>query len=287
MPDWLRIFPDADHRWTMGLRPGTATAFFAPLDTTGTLLPERAALLDGEPEKYAAIEPDGEAALAESIALARSLGATITTPADASQRELLAALGGAWEPDVVWLRRRDDSIETGGGLHRVVGGIVCFPSSWALADKLGLPMADVHEPVPGLNDALSRQIDRFLDKLAPGDFWTRENWSLSRTAARNQHTSLQRPPNVWPRLDEATPPAEVWIRLEHQILLRLPVTDTVLFGIRIESSTLLDLAAEPIAAVRFARILETMSGEAARYKNFAALRPRLVAELRAAAQRSR
>lgn len=283
MPDWLRIFPDADHRWAMGLRPGQAAEYFAPCDNTGTLLSERAALIAGEPEKYALLAPEGEAALTETIALARSLGTPIAAAADAKPQESLAALGRAWEPDVVWLRRCASHAGSSSQLHQVVGGIVCFPSSWALADKLGLPMSDVHEPVPGLNDALARQVDRFLDKLAPGDFWTRENWSLSRSPARNQHTSLQRPPNAWPRLDATTPLSEVWIRLEHQILLRLPRSDTVLFGIRIESPPLTELMQDPLAAGRFARILATMSDDAARYKNFAALRSRLVAALQEAA----
>lgn len=283
MPDWLRIFPDADHRWAMGLRPGLAAEYFAPCDDAGTVLPERAELLASEPEKYSLLTVDGEAALAETIALARSLGTSIDIAAGAKPQDQLTALGRAWEPDVVWLGRSAGEAEPQAGLHRVVGGIVCFPSSWALADKLGLPMADVHEPVPGLNEALARQVDRFLDKLSPGDFWTRENWSLSRTPARNQHTSLQGPPHIWPRLDEATPLSEVWIRLEHQILLRLPESDAVLFGIRIESPPLTDLLEQPLAAGRFARILSTMNDDAARYKNFAALRPRMVAALTEAA----
>ena len=263
----------------MGLRPGDLAEYFAPQDTTATLLSERAALLAAEPEKYAAISPAGERSLRETAALALSLGAPIQATDDVVSAKLLAALGSAWEPDLVWLLPGDD------GLHRVAGGIVCFPSSWALADKLGLPMADVHESVPGLNAALARQVDRFLEKLAPGDFWTRENWSLSRSPARNQHTSLQKPGMGWPRLDAATPLAEVWIRLEHQVLLRLPESGAVLFGIRIESPPLTSLLAEPQAASRFARILETMSDEAAKYKNFVGIRPMLVRALREAAGR--
>lgn len=289
MANWLRMFPDSDHRWTMGLRPGERMDFFAPQDDTGTLLPERAALLDAEPEKYSALPPDGEAMLRETVALARSLGATIGDgeksdgASPTAPQALLAALGRTWEPDVVWLQRSGAENPAGDGVHRVVGGIVCFPSSWALADKIGRPMSEVHAPVPGLNDALGRQIDRFLDKLAPGDVWTRENWSLSRSGARNQHTSLQQPRLNWPRLDAATPLAEVWIRIERQVLLRLPESDAVLFGIRIESPPLATLLAEPIAAGRFARVLESMTDEAAAYKNFGAARPKIVAALRQAA----
>ncbi|MCE9605861.1 MAG: DUF3445 domain-containing protein [Planctomycetia bacterium] len=279
MPDWLRIFPDSNHRWTMGVRPGDVANYFASRDETGTLLPERARLLADEPEKYALLLPEGEPSLRETVALAQSLGITIPELHSREPRTALTALGSAWEPDLVWL------LPAAGGAHRVVGGVVCFPSSWALADKLGLPMAEVHAPVPGLNEVLGRQVDRFLEKLAPGDSWTRENWSLSRTPARNQHTSLQHATSNWPRLDAETPADEVWIRLEHQILLRLPQSGAVLFGIRIESVPLGDLLLDATASARFARTLETMSDEAAAYKNFLAMRARLIGFLRDAAAR--
>ena len=45
---------------------------------------------------------------------------------------------------------------------------LCFPSRWALADKLGRRIEEIHAPVPGLNDRLAPKISQFFDKLAPG-----------------------------------------------------------------------------------------------------------------------
>ncbi len=253
----------------MGLRPADPADFFAPRDPTGEVLRERARWLTEEPEMYAAVLPEALGCLSETIDLANRWNAANGAPivcaapnADAAVR--LQALGRAWEADVVWLAPHAD------GEVRVVGGIVCFPSSWALTEKLGLPMRDVHGPVPGLNAALGGQVERFLAKLASGTAWSRENWSLSRSNERNQHTSRPRA-----AFDAQTPLDEVWIRLEHQLLMRLPASDAVLFGIRIELVPLMELKRDPAAAARFARILRTMAPEAAAYKNFVAVREHL------------
>lgn len=253
----------------MGLRPADPASYFAPRDPAGEVLRERARWLTEEPEKYAMLLPEATECLSETIDLANRWNAANGAPivcaapnADSAVR--LQALGRAWEADVVWLVPRAD------GEFHVVGGIVCFPSSWALTDKLGLPMRDVHEPVPGLNAALGGQIERFLAKLASGAAWSRENWSLSRSDERNQHTSRPRA-----ALDADTPLDEVRIRLEHQLLMRLPSSGAVLFGIRIELVPLTELKRDPAAATRFARILRTMAPEAGAYKNFAAARVHL------------
>ena len=271
MPDWSRILPEGDHRWSMGLRPADPASFFAPCDLTGEVVRERARWLAAEPEKYAALLPEAFPCLSETIDLANQWSAesgASPIARDAAKADVMAqlqALGCAWESDIVWLAPHAD------GEFRVVGGIVCFPSSWALTEKLGLPMRDVHSPVPGLNAALGGQIERFLAKLASGTAWSRENWSLSRSDERNQHTSRPRA-----AFDLNTSRDEVWIRLEHQLLMRLPVSGAVLFGIRIELVPLAELKRAPAAAACFARILRTMAPEAAAYKNFAAVREHLL-----------
>lgn len=268
MPDWSRIFPDADHRWTMGLRPGDVAEFFRPRDLGGEVLLERARWLADEPEKYVVATPECKACLDDSLALAQSQGFVVPTLPDAELQARAIALGCVWESDFVWLLPSD------GGVHRVVGGVVCFPSSWALTEKIGLPISEVHAPVPGLNSALGPQIDTFLTRLEPGVAWTRENWSLSRSDNRNQHTSRPRL-----RFDDSITADDVWIRLEHQLLLRLQPSGGVLFGIRIELVPLAEFRKDAGASRRLARAVATMSPEAAEYKILAPAREWLIALL--------
>ena len=262
-PDWNRILADSDHRWAMGLaRYDSTENYFAVEDAA--VLDERSQLLTQDFGLYADMQPGCEPFLEETLEFAKSIGTRLTAH-ESTGRDGLRALGESWEPDFVWMVPGAD------GIHRLVGGVVCFPSSWALGDKLGRPMSEVHDPVPGLNDSLGRQIETFLRKLEPAVVWRRENWGLSRDANRNHHTSKHRR-----RLDATVTADEVWVRLEHQMLLKLPRTQAVLFGIRVEIVPLKDVIAIPHAAARMARLLATMSESAATYKGLLSSRETIV-----------
>lgn len=261
---WTRIFPDTDHRWIMGLRQGNLAGYFSTQDATGTMRAERQRWLAEEPEKYAGLLPEATAGMLETCDLARTLGFPVDSITSSPLDQLLQ-LGQAWEPDLVWMHPGHD------GVHRLAGGIVCFPSSWAMTEMLGRPMSGVHTLVPGLNALLSRQIDTFLTRLVPGVPWQRENWGISRDADMNHHPSRPRT-----ALDPTIRIEEVWIRLEHQLLLKLPVSGSVLFGIRLQIVRLADMLSDPIAAQRFRRLISTMSVEAAAYKGLESAQPALL-----------
>lgn len=262
-PDWRRIFPDADHRWVMGLRPGDAAEFFAGQDATGAVCAERVRWLAEDADTYSALPREAEPALIETVELARSLGTNID--ASLSAREQLLALGRVWEPDFVWMHSDDH------GTHRLIGGVVCFPSAWALREKLGRPMSEVHEPVPGLNDGLARNIETFFARQEPGTVWIRENANYSRDAELNHLPSRPRRP-----LDATITVEEFFIRLEHQLLLKLSRSGSILFGIRVEVVPLTHLLRDRDATARLARLLSTMSPAAAAYKGVAAAQSKLV-----------
>lgn len=276
MRNWSQTIPDGNHRWMMGVRSeGNAQTFFTAQDNSGTMLKERCRWLDESPEVYAALQPEAQGALYETWKLACSWGfeltcdAQATAPVPQAPGETLLTLGRVWEPDIVWMHPDSN------GTYRLTGGVVCFPSSWALREKLGRPMAEVHAPVPGLNEALGRQIDTFLHRTSPGAVWRRENWSLSRDGELNHHPSRQRP-----RLDATITVQEVWLRLEHQLLMKLPQSGSVLFGIRIEVVPVSELMQDMEATTRLARLVATMSEEAAAYKGLATAREALLGLLR-------
>ncbi|MBX3444006.1 MAG: DUF3445 domain-containing protein [Planctomyces sp.] len=262
-PDWARILPDADHRWTMGLRPGHVADFFAAWDSSGAMRAERAHWLNTEPERYASLPEDAEPALGDTVALARRLGVPIEDGLPPHVQ--LQTLGRMWEPDFVWMRCDDE------GRHRLIGGVLCFPSSWDLREKLGQPMHAIHAPVPGLNPALERQIEVFLSRLTPGTAWTRENANFSRDARFNHHPSRPRT-----RFDASVTLEEFHLRLEHQLLLRLRPKGDILFGIRVEIIPIAAVLANRGAGRRLRRMLATISPEGAAYKGIGTARDRLV-----------
>lgn len=242
-----------DFRFDMGLRRGSPDYFrnVEPPD----LLEERRSLLAADPASYAVASEEAGPLLREAAAFARSLGIPVDEGASAAQ------LGSAWEPDYVLL---NDGL-------RVQAGCVCFPSFWSLPEKLGQVIDLVHDPVPGLNEEIGAKIRVFLERLKPGDIWERWNWGLAATPERNCHPEMRRP-----RLDANATLASTWFRVEHQALVRLPETGSILFGIRIHSRTLEEeAAAAPEFAAALKRQLETMPDAVVDYKGLAACRGRL------------
>jgi Haem-dependent oxidative N-demethylase, alpha subunit-like len=110
----------------------------------------------------------------------------------------------------------------------LIAGAVLFPSHWRLADKLGLPVAEVHGRVPGYPAA---QVDRFLDRLRPGQVAWRRNLLLHRDG--ELHTP---DPST-----EEVPVAAWWLRSERQTFRVLPASGAVLFTIHTDTVPLAEL----------------------------------------------
>jgi hypothetical protein len=260
-PDWLRLFPDADYRWSMNLRPGDARDFFSGSRDAESILGQRRRQLAEDGGHYAVLPATAADLIDEAI---EQFGIWRGRPfGDAF--DAAASL----EPD--WVLLRPDAE----GAFRVEAGVVCFPSHWSLPDKAGMPLEAVHGPVPQLNEALGRQVGTFLAKLAPGTQWERENWGLSGNAELDHHPRHRRP-----RLSGEETPDRVWIRLERQLLVRLS-GGGILFGIHVSNHRLDVVAgASEVLAARISRALTTMSGEAAGYKGIADARVAIAARLK-------
>ncbi len=278
--DWRRLFPDSDFRFPMNLRRGDAKAFFAPEEQypKRTIFDERSRWLGSEDRdevwKYAAADADALKIVAQWVETFHLEG-EIFTPVDDAER-LCAAAGLALEPD--WLLLRPDQH----GTYRMAAGAVCFPSGWALRETLGNPVEEIHAIVPGLNAALGRQIHAFLSKLAPETAFERDNWGLSADTELNHHSS-----RGLKKMDGSETLDSTWIRLERQVLYKLPCTDTIVFGIRVSNHLLRDVCEESDIAGRIVRALETMPREVAVYKGVGAARETLIAQLKDAATTGR
>jgi hypothetical protein len=261
--DWQCLFSPGGFRWRLGLRAGNAESFFAPTAAASDLLAERTYWLAEDSDEYAGLTTNGTPLLAETVELAARWGAVVP-------EESVLSLGHAWEPDFVLLSVGENGL-------MVEGGAVCFPTGWSLREKLGRSLFETHGVVPELNVNLAARIETALHKLPPGGAWERDNWGLARDAALNRHPSRN-----LPQLDATITPGEVWLRVEHQILYKLPQTGGVLFGIRLALTPLAEILADSAASATLSQALVSMPPEAAAYKGLASARPQLLAWLAAA-----
>ena len=198
---------DDNHAAVFGACPGSAAACGAVLRLVADVLPAR---------YPAAFERHGN-----------RLRDRITGEAfhvEAPGQDPLEIAGRLVQEDLCVLHPGPDGV-------RLVAAVLCFPSRWRLADKLGKHLTDVHRPVPLYADRLAAPVDRFIAHLRPGRLALRFNWSLADDPALFQPSGHGRTEhNAAITADNAG--SAVFLRVERQTLGRLDPLDAVLFTIR-------------------------------------------------------
>ena len=160
-------------------------------------------------------------------------------------------------------------------------GLVTFPADWSLAFDLGMTFEEWHGPVPLAHPAgVFTRAKKFLMNLETDQPWQRLNWTFT----------------VEPRLDTAPEIYHLWgpdkagvtaenagekvhLRVEVQVLARLPRSHGVLFSIRTYLIRLDELAQNPDWARRLRRVLLSLPPEITDYKGLAQIGPAVIAWL--------
>lgn len=175
------------------------------------------------------------------------------------------------------LMRRDDSG------WRLAAGSLCFPSSWSLLEKFGLPLQEIHAPVPGFGPGTrpAELINRMFDGLQ-GQAVERFNWSIQADDALYHPLSnverIDRATNRPSRFPDGDVNAHAFIRVERQTLRKLPMSRDILFTIRIHLDPLAVLARHPdraTLAASFAAQLLALDEAQLDYKGMTSDRDRL------------
>lgn len=251
-----------------------AAAFFAASHEHAEIVAQRCSILALHPERHLVYQPSAADLALEALAMAQAFEPA-HPPAlqpGSSLEDHLRTLGEHWEADFILCRK--DSKES----ILMEAAAVCFPSYWRPEEKLGLPIETIHAPVPGLNASIGMKIHNLLDRLPVGYTWSRANWGFSTSSERNQH-----PLTGVARLSVETPVDQIWLRIEYQALVRMPITGGILFGIRPFSYPLQALRDKPQAARAVAGQLLTMPEEMQIYKGIWPVAARAAAWLAEAA----
>jgi hypothetical protein len=168
---------------------------------------------------------------------------------------------------------------------RLIAGSLCFPSTWLLGEKLGLPMDAIHGPVPGYAGKMAAMVARIFDNLKVEQPVERFNWSVYGDARLRYAQSRQAPLARFPLGQDVAERAH--IRVERQTLRRLPQSGDILFTVRVHVDPFAAFARHPRGPV-LARALhdQIASLDAAElaYKGVVEARGRLCAALLAFAE---
>ncbi|MDA8716667.1 DUF3445 domain-containing protein [Alphaproteobacteria bacterium] len=143
----------------------------------------------------------------------------------------------------------------------LVAASLCFPAHWVLAEKMGKPLAAIHDPVPHYDERLAGPVDRFFNKMTVGPISSRMNWSLQiGTKLFTPHRALRQA--AADDLDNH----QLCLRLENQTLRKLPQTGFVLFTIRTHIEPVSRWKHTPNAIDDLAKMLNDMSPRSQSYK---------------------
>lgn len=155
---------------------------------------------------------------------------------------------------------------------------VCFPSRWSLQEKIGQPIAEIHQQVPGYSDTLERPVNHFFDRLKPDYPGYRLNWGIvdSPNLFLDQHKSNTAPD---PTITSENAGERLWLRVERQTLRRLPVSNGVLFTIRTYVHPLSQLMHDPNVVQQLKTAIQQIPTAMQIYKNLLPMRSALVSYL--------
>jgi len=206
-------------RMAMGLRPLDETKWLEVDANRDAELKYKAELLQSHYDTVVATTPQSYEACEEVLELAeqslRVHHPELVLAIDNDENPLVRAARLVQE-DLCVLQRSDQ--------WRLTSAVVCFPSRWNLASKIGRTMDEIHGPIPLYADKLASPTNAFFDRISPDKSVWRLNWTLIDNADLHQPTAARKSPegdlHKW------------FFRVERQTLRMLPETRAILFTIR-------------------------------------------------------
>lgn len=208
LSDWLRVTPD----------------YAAQLREKGRLLDEAPDRVLLRSEGSEAAEDEFGEALMEALSERADFdvsGESVTRPdGDRIVRGGLRPLELAArliQEDICLLEKRGEE-------HVLKAGLLAFPSSWMLSEKLDRPLSAIHDPVRAYDAGIAARVQHMFDALAPGRVLSRAN------LLRYADPALFQPRSETARREKPEGPPPFW-RSERQTLRKLPRTGAVVFTI--------------------------------------------------------
>ena len=115
-------------------------------------------------------------------------------------------------------------MQKAGEEHALTAAVLCFPASWSLDEKFGGGLLKIHKPVDPYTDDIGMRVQRLFDFIKPEHPMWRANFLI-----------YSNPDLFQPRREDnrrvIDREAELWVRVERQCLVKLPLSQAVVFSI--------------------------------------------------------
>ena len=154
------------------------------------------------------------------------------------------------------------------------GGVITGPADWSLSFDLGMSFREWHRPVPVAHElgVFDRAL-KYLLNVQVGHPVRRLNWTMT------VHPRLDTSPETYPawggdrgKVTLQNAGNLVHLRVELQLIVRLPRSNALLFSIRTFLISLEELSSNQAWASRLCKVLQALPDEIAEYKGLARYR---------------
>ncbi len=180
-------------------------------------------------------------------------------------------MGRQVQGDIAILDQRDNDLF-------MDAGIITCPADWSLAFDAGMSFSEWHGPVPMAHEAgIFERALKYLTAIPVGKPVRRLNWTLTINARMD--TSPETYPSWGKDRTTITPDniaEKVHLRVEVQVMDRMPRSNALLFSIRTYLISLEDLVTNPAWAKRMHRTMKTLPEALIDYKGLSRYHPLLV-----------
>lgn len=199
-------------------------------------------------------------------------------------KELLFKLSQNIEEDfIILLKDPLRESEKDGSEYFFKGGVFAFAAGFAPSDRFNMPLSFVHHPIPGYESKLKLSMNRFFDRVSPGQYVTRMNFSVQThdrfyvDDQNKSHNLKEGEETVVFKKEDLDFDNQVHYRSERQTLTKLPKTGAVVFTIRTFLIPMSKLKLEgPEVSERFIGAIKGFPDDIADYKRSVAWGPAVI-----------
>ncbi|KAI0408476.1 alpha-1,2-mannosyltransferase, partial [Xylaria palmicola] len=134
--------------------------------------------------------------------------------------------------------------DPGTGHYIFRAGIICSAVGWNLAEKIGLKLGEIHQPVPDYEEKMKFSMDRFFSKMPSDRPIQRGSWDLVvdqplYTSQGEQHSSYEN------FQSESVTSSRVNLRVDWQTLRRMPLSGGIVFNFKALFTPIEEFRSEP------------------------------------------
>jgi hypothetical protein len=147
-------------------------------------------------------------------------------------------------------------------------GIITCPADWSLAFDAGMSFTEWHGPVPmAHSEGIFERALKYLTAIQVGKPVRRLNWTMTVNARMDTSPETY---HEWGHERTSVTPVnvgeKVYLRVELQVLDRMPRSNAMMFSIRTYLMSLEDIVSNPEWAKRMHRVMKTLPAPLIDYK---------------------